>query len=206
MEEESRRRTLNSREPNTQELDAAQHALNGFPLLQQMIDTDDDSNTHRSSMAEQLTGLARDLPSSHFGTSYRSIHGFGGSLRGISEAEQIDMAIALSLQQTQQQETAGNDESVVNSEEISAPERLEATAEAAGGSTSVEGVEGTTESNNESCSDAEGEANGELVSSGSCSCSGSETGAGIDGAVSAATECINESDSHDDGEANAKQH
>ena len=196
MDEESRRLALNSSETDGQERDATQHALNGFPLFQQ---------------------------------SYRSLHGFGGSLRGISEAEQIELAIALSLQQAQQRETALNDESVENArEEASTPGRLEAregTEEPPGGSTSVNSVEGVTESNNESCSNAEGEADGNLVfevvettndctsdsegqtdassggesSSGSCSCSGSETSTGSGGAVSMTTEGIN---GNNDGEAN----
>lgn len=75
IDEESRRLALNSSETDGQELDAVQHALNGFSLLQQ---------------------------------SYQSMHGFRASLRGISEAEQIELAIALSLQQAQQHETALN--------------------------------------------------------------------------------------------------
>lgn len=121
---------------------------------------------------------------------------------------------------------------VNTSEETSTLARLEATAETdAGGSTSVCGVERAMESNNNSCSNAEGEANGELVcevvettkhsssdserdpnalsggesSSGSCSCSGSETCTGTCGAVSVAAEFINGSNNHDDREANTEK-
>lgn len=121
---------------------------------------------------------------------------------------------------------------VNTSEETSTLARLEVTAETdAGGSTSVCGVERAMESNNNSCSNAEGEANGELVcevvettkhsssdserdpnalsggesSSGSCSCSGSETCTGTCGAVSVAAEFINGSNNHDDREANTEK-
>jgi hypothetical protein len=167
MEEESRRRTSNNTgEP---EFDAAQHALNGFPLVQQLLDIEGDSGEQNNSMVEHF---ARGLLSSRRGRSYRSIHGFGDSpymLGGITEAEQIEMAITLSLQQSQERETAGNDEPELNSEETCLSERLEATSEteepsqAAEDSTCVGGVEVATESNNDSSSDADGEAGGEPV-------------------------------------------
>lgn len=163
MEEESRRRTTNNTgEP---EFDAAQHALNGFPLVQQLLAVEGDSGEQNNSMVEQL---ARGLLSSRRDRSYRSTHGFGDSpymLGGITEAEQIDMAIALSLQQSQERETAGNDEPELNSEETCFPEGLEATSETEEPSQAacVGGVEVATESNNESSSDADGVAGGEPV-------------------------------------------
>jgi hypothetical protein len=152
MEEESRQRA--ARSTGETEFDAARHALNGFPLVQQPLDAEGDSGAENNSIVEQL---ARGLLSSRRDRSYRSMNGFGNSsyrLGGISEAEQIEMAIALSLQQTQEQETTRSDEPELNSEETSCLEELEATSimeessEVAEDSANVEGVEAATESNN----------------------------------------------------------
>mmetsp|Transcript_5198 Transcript_5198/g.9535 ORF Transcript_5198/g.9535 Transcript_5198/m.9535 type:complete len:545 (+) Transcript_5198:71-1705(+) len=109
MAEEDRRReggttsSDNNDETDETNFNAVEHARQGFPLVQSMLT---DSN--------RPSALARRPSASRRARSLRHLqHRDAGDLsnillRGISEAEQIEMAIAMSLQQSQQSEQPDN--------------------------------------------------------------------------------------------------
>lgn len=122
MEEESRRRSQGNNEGGG--FDAAQHAREGFPLVERFLSRRDSRNTDESEgsrssadLSETIQGLARRMSNSRarrqFGRTLSNPMVGDPGLRYISEAEQIEMAIALSLQQAQE---AGNEEAAENEE------------------------------------------------------------------------------------------
>jgi hypothetical protein len=106
MAEEDRRReggthagNDNNDETNETTFDAVEHARQGFPLVQSVLT---DPN-RPSSLARRPSASRRARSLRHF--QHRDTSDLSNILlRGISEAEQIEMAIAMSLQQSQQQE------------------------------------------------------------------------------------------------------
>ena len=119
-EEESGSSTADNNEASNPRFDAAQHAMQGFPLVHSLLADPAAAVDHRPS-------------SSRRGRSLRSLqHGSHDMsnllLAGISEAEQIEMAIAMSLQQAQQQRSTSNDEAAESQEttaETGASSRVE---------------------------------------------------------------------------------
>lgn len=147
--------------------DASQHARQGFPLVQSRLLADPPS----SARAQRSISVARRArvsqraaarPEPEYGS-----HNFSSNmlLRGISEAEQIEMAIAMSLQQ---QESNSNNASGVGEENGGEEdtERAEAATQTVfareEGSTNDELVEGSasSESSGVARDDVRGEANG----------------------------------------------
>jgi hypothetical protein len=107
MAEEDRRREGGTHagndsndETNQTSFDAVEHARQGFPLVQSVLT---DPN-RPSSLARRPSASRRARSLRHF--QHRDASDLSNILllRGISEAEQIEMAIAMSLQQSQQQE------------------------------------------------------------------------------------------------------
>jgi hypothetical protein len=111
MAEEDRRREGGTHagndsndETNQTSFDAVEHARQGFPLVQSVLT---DPN-RPSSLARRPSASRRARSLRHF--QHRDASDLSNILllRGISEAEQIEMAIAMSLQQSQQSEQPDN--------------------------------------------------------------------------------------------------
>jgi hypothetical protein len=115
---------------DTGQFDPSQHARQGFPLVHSLL-TDPNSSSARalrSSAARRARVHQRAAtPQQEYGSHNLS----SLLLRGISEAEQIEMAIAMSLQQAQQEESTSNDGDAGEENEGEDTERVEAATQTA---------------------------------------------------------------------------
>ena len=122
MAEEDRRRdggtagnddNNNNDDRNETSFNAVEHARQGFPLVQSMVT---DSNRPSFATARRPSGSRRARSLRHL--QHRDPSDLSSILlRGISEAEQIEMAIAMSLQQSQQQEQQGTSDDAQSHQE-----------------------------------------------------------------------------------------
>lgn len=127
MEHESRRPGSSSQNAaSSSEFDAAQHAREGFPLVQELLSRRSEGNESDSVARGFMGSSARRL-----GRRSQLLRGGSGRdsatgmlLRGITEDEQMALAIAMSLRESESEQQQGSTEEETESEAVTAPSEV----------------------------------------------------------------------------------